>query len=491
MRAVPAVRMRGIVKSFGSVQALRGADFAMEAGGVHVVLGENGAGKSTLVHVLYGMLAPDAGEIEVAGATVRFRSPRDALAAGIGMVHQHFTQVPAMTVAENVALVRGGRWFDRRREGARVRAICAATGLALDPEARVAELPVGLRQRLEIVKALARDARILILDEPTGALAPREVDDLFAALRRLTARGVAVVLITHKLREVTAIADTVTVLRSGATVLAGPASACAPAALAEAMVGPGAGRRTLDEALETPDECADRSERAVLLEVEGFRGTRERGPAFPPVSFTIGAGEILGIAGVEGNGQRELLRAIAGIEPHTGRLELRGGGGLGVGFIPEDRQREGLILDFDVADNLALGQAQRFWLDRAFMDGQAALALDEYGIRAQGARDPVRRLSGGNQQKVVLARVLARRPVMIVAENPTRGLDLRATADVHERLQRAARRDGAAVLLWSTDIDEVLALADRVAVMLAGTWTWVAPEERTRERVGALMLGAT
>jgi simple sugar transport system ATP-binding protein len=479
--------MRGIAKSFGSVQALRGADFASADGTIHAILGENGAGKSTLMHVLYGLLAPDAGDIEVGGLSVRFRSPRDAMDAGIGMVHQHFAQVPAMTVAENVALARGGRWFDRRREEARVRELGEATGLALDPARRVADLPVGQRQRLEIVKALARDARILILDEPTGSLAPREVDDLFAALRRLAGHGVAVVLITHKLREVAAVADRVTVMRRGEAVLTGPATAFAPTALAEAMVGGNAAGRELAEALETAPAEARLVSGAPLLEVGDLRVVRQQRTLVDGVSLSVGAGEIVGIAGVEGNGQRELMRAIAGLEPCTGSISVREGA---VGFVPEDRQREGLILDFDIADNLALGQTQRFWLDHAYLDGQAAVAIGGFGIRTPGPRVPVRSLSGGNQQRVVLARVLGRRPVLIVAENPTRGLDLRATAEVHERLRRAAREDGAAVLFWSTDLDEVLALADRIAVMVAGRWTWVAPSDRTRERVGALMLGA-
>ena len=488
MSDVSAVRMRGIVKSFGSVRALRGADFTMGPGGVHAVLGENGAGKSTLMQVLFGLTAADAGTIELHGTPVRFRSASDAMAAGIGMVHQHFTQVAAMTVAENVALGLPGLRYDARAAAERVRRVAAATGLDLDPGARVGELPVGLRQRLEIVKALARDARILILDEPTGALAPSEVDDLFAALRRLTDQGVAVVLITHKLREVAAIAAMVTVLRRGETVLTGAAAAFDAAALAAAMVGQGAAGRELAEALEQRTAGRLMEARPPLLEVRGVSVGPAAAPAVRDADFTIGAGEVVGIAAVEGNGQRELLRAVAGLGPYTGAVTLRGSGV--IGFIPEDRQREGLILDFDIAENLALGLAHRFWLDRTFCEGQAAVAIDEYAIRTPSPREPVGRLSGGNQQKVVLARVLARRPALLLAENPTRGLDLHATSDVHERLLRAARRDGTAVLFYSTDLDEVLALSDRVAVMTAGCWSWVADSERSRERVGALMLGA-
>jgi ABC-type uncharacterized transport system ATPase subunit len=479
--------MRGITKWFGSVQALRGAEFAMGPGGIHALLGENGAGKSTLMRVLFGLERPDAGTVQLGDREVRLRSPRDAMDAGIGMVHQHFMQVPAMSVAENVALGMPGARYDPRAAADRVRRVCDATGLQLDPAARVADLPVGLRQRLEIVKAMARDARVLILDEPTGALAPREVDDLFAALRRLADRGVTVALITHKLREVAVVADTVTVLRRGETVLRRAAAGCRPAALAGAMVGQGAGSRELAEALEQRLSGDVVGARAVVLEVADLVVAGRGVPAVNGVTLTVHAGEVVGIAGVEGNGQRELLRAIAGVLPHTGGITIHDAGP--VGFVPEDRQREGLILDFTIADNLALGAAQRFWLDRRVLDGGAAIAIEEYDIRAPGAREVVARLSGGNQQKVVLARVLSRRPALIVAENPTRGLDLRATADVHERLLRAARQWGAAVLVYSTDLDEVLTLADRVAVMAGGRWAWVPEAERTRERVGALMLG--
>jgi len=479
--------MTGIVKSFGSVQALRGADFTSWPGAVHAILGENGAGKSTLMHVLYGLITPDAGAVELAGRPVLFGSARAAIEAGVGMVHQHFTQVPAMTVAENVALGLPGFRYDARRAAAAVQAIGEATGLHLDPSARVAGLPIGLRQRLEIVKALAREARVLVLDEPTAALVPAEVDELFVALRRLAGRGTAIVLITHKLREVAAIADAVTVLRRGQSILTGPAGDFTAGTLAEAMVG-AAGRRVVSEALEERAEDALGAPVPVLLEVHGLQVGRGPARAVRDAAFTIGAGEIVGVAAVEGNGQRELLRAIAEVGPRSGEVRLRGPGG--IGFIPEDRHREGLILDFDIGENLALGGPLPFWLDREVMDGHAVIAIDEFGIRTPGPRVPVAQLSGGNQQKVVLARVLAHRPALLIAENPTRGLDLQATAEVHERLLRAAHRDGAAVLFHSTDLDEVLALADRVAVMVGGHWSWVPDDRRSREQVGALMLGA-
>ncbi len=481
--------MRGVSRRFGSVQALRGADFACAGGEVHALLGENGAGKSTLMRVLFGMLRPDAGAIELAGRPVRFRSPREALDAGLGMVHQHFTQVPVLTVAENVWLGRPGVRYDAARARRAVAAVGDATGLVLDPDALAGDLPVALRQRLEIVKALARDVRVLILDEPTAVLAPREVEGLCAALRRLAQRGVAVVLITHKLREVAAVADRVTVLREGATVLTGPSSAFDTRALVTAMVGTedGDATRVLTE---VAGAASSSSASAAVLRVERLvvhRPLVDR-LAVRGVSFGIAAGEIVGIAAVEGNGERELLRAVAGFEAFEGAVTVAGGGA--VGFIPEDRQEEGLVLDLPFAENLMLGAPPRFWIVRRAWDAASEAVIRRYDIRGAAPRRPVRLLSGGNQQRLVIARELARHPALLVAENPTRGLDVRATAAMHRRLLGAARDDGLGVLFHSTDIDEVLALADRVAVMVDGVWREVDPAERTRERVGALMLGA-
>lgn len=474
--------MRGISRRFGSVQALRGAAFSCEVGEVHALLGENGAGKSTLMQVLFGLLRADEGTVEVAGRPARFRSPRDAMDAGLGMVHQHFTQVPALTVAENVWLGRAGVRYDGAAARRAVAEVGRATGLALDPDARVASLPVGLRQRLEIVKALARDVRIVILDEPTAVLAPREVDELFGALRRMAAAGVAVVLITHKLREVGALADRVTVLRAGETVLTGPVAAYGAAALTAAMVG-GAGAGFPESGAEgcAPGTAVLRVEHLVVARPDA------RHLAVRDVSFAVGAGEIVGIAAVEGNGEREVLRAVAGLALHEGKITVAGGS---VGFVPEDRQEEGLILEFGLDENLMLGAALPFWIDRGAWRAESAEVVRGADIRAAGNARPVRELSGGNQQKLVVARELRRRPALLVAENPTRGLDVVATAAVHRRVVSAAREDGLGVLFHSTDLDEVLALSDRVAVMVEGRWSEVAPAERTRERVGGLMLGA-
>jgi ABC-type uncharacterized transport system ATPase subunit len=486
-----AVRMRGIVRTFGPVPALQEADFGLVAGEIHALLGENGAGKSTLMQILFGLVTANRGTVEVFGRPLPAGSPRAAMAAGIGMVHQHFSQVPRMTVAENVWLGGPGVRYRRGEAEAAVRRVGEDTGLALDPAAYAGNLPAGLRQRLEIVKALAHEVRVLILDEPTAALAPSEVADLFAALRRLTASGLGVVLITHKLREVAAVADRVTVLRKGRVVASGPARDFTEAGLAAAMIGESPAPTELDTVLERPSAPATGARRiAPVLEVHNLvvRRPKTELAAVAGVSLEVQAHEIIGIAGVEGNGQRELMRAIAGLQPCTGRVTIGHGGS--VGFVPEDRQREGLILDFTITENLALAASHGFWLKPKFLEGQAAVAIEEYRIRTPGPRAPVRALSGGNQQKVVLARVLDRRPALLVAENPTRGLDIRATAEVHERLRRAARDDGLGVLFYSTDLDEVIALSDRIGVMVAGHWQWVPEQGRTRERIGALMLGA-
>jgi len=332
--------------------------------------------------------------------------------------------------------------------------------------------------------------RVLILDEPTASLTPHEVDELFGALKRLTARGIAVALITHKLREVERVADRVTVLRRGRVALTAPAAECSRAALTEAVVGADAAPYGVGDVLEERVRAAPRPRAAVpALEVRDLTVLRSRGapPSVRGVSLEVAAGEIVGIAAVEGNGQRELMRAVAGLMPYRGSVQL--GPGEGVGFVPEDRQEEGLILEFTVLENLALGARHRFWLSRRFLEHQATVAIDEYGMTGARADRAVATLSGGNQQKVVLARELGRTPALLVAENPTRGLDVRATADVHERLRRAADRRGLGVLFYSTDLDEVLTVADRIGVMVAGSWQWVSEAQRTREAVGALMLG--
>ncbi len=490
MTGVPAVRMRGITKRFGSVQALRGADFSLAAGEIRALLGENGAGKSTLMHVLFGLQALEGGIVEMDGVPVSIESPRAAMDLGIGMVHQHFTQVARFSVAENVWLGRPGVRTDMVAARAAVLRVGEATGLRLDPQALAGDLPVGLRQRLEIVKALARDVRVLVLDEPTAALTPQETTDLFAALRRLRAAGVAVAFITHKLRDAIAIADRVTVLRQGAVVLAAPTADVTVESLAAAMIGESDAADLMATVAPTATIAADADAgggREAAVIVDGLRVRSEGRVVVRDVSLRISAGEIVGVAAVEGNGQRELLRAIAGLMPCEGGVVVAGGGV--AGFIPEDRQHEGLLLDLDIAENLALGRLGGFWLRPRQLAAEAERAVADFGIQGAAPDRPVRALSGGNQQKVVLARALAARPRLLVAENPTRGLDVHAMADVHARLRRAAHADGLGVLFHSTDLDEVLSLADRVGVMVNGSWREASGVARTREAVGALMLG--
>jgi ABC-type uncharacterized transport system ATPase subunit len=544
--APPALALRGIRKHFGSVQALRGADFTLMPGELHALLGENGAGKTTLMHVAYGLARPDAGTVAIAGAVVSVPSPRAARRLGVGMVHQHFTSVPALSVAENVALAAGWPVHPAAlRE--RVRALAERIGLPLEPDMPAGRLSVGLKQRLEIVKALATDVRVLLLDEPTAVLAPGEAEELLRVVRAFTARGGSAVLITHKLDEALAAADRVTVLRQGMVVHEGVVAGETRESLAAAMIGEGVrGESVWEEARplrfaqgDEPERVqGDEPERAQGDEPERARGDDDGSarrhdvatasghdaataqgaiadiePPVPPArvlvrleelevprdtgygiavrraTLMIRAGEIIGIAAVEGNGQRELLRAVAGrLHPLRGRREVAGP----VGFIPEDRTTEGLIPALSLTENVVLGsRADDPWIRRGRVDWRVARArtaalLTEYEVVAPGPDVPAATLSGGNQQKVVVARELARQPRVVVAENPTRGLDLRAAAAIHARL-RAAAAGGAAVLVYSSDLDEVLALAGRLLVAARGTLI-EPPPGATRAQVGELMV---
>ena len=480
-----ALRLEGIEKRYGPVQALRGADFTLVPGELHALLGENGAGKTTLMRVAFGLVRPDRGRIVIAGAERPGLTPREARRRGVGMVHQHFTGIPALSVAENVALSAGwGVGPARLRQ--RVLALSERIGLPLDPEARTGSLTVGLKQRLEIVKALAADARILLLDEPTAVLAPGEVADLLEVIRRFTRSGGAAVLITHKLDEALGAADRVTVLRRGEVGLTGPVSNFSPGELAAAMIGelPVAGPRPAPRVIHA-------AAGGPRVRAEGLEVAREGGYgiAVRQASLLARAGEIVGIAAVEGNGQRELLRAVAGrMPPLRGRLEVASP----VAFIPEDRSLEGLIPDLTLTENAVLGSRPSDpWIRGGRIDWRAAERrtadlLRDYDVVATGPNAPAGSLSGGNQQRVVVARELSRRPLVVVAENPTRGLDLRATRAIHERL-RGAAGEGAAVLVYSSDLDEVLALASRVVVVRRGSV--VEPDPAAgRETIGALML---
>ena len=480
-----ALALDGIAKRFGATDALTNGTMRVRAGTIHALLGENGAGKTTLMRVAYGLVQPDRGAIrDSEGRAIRLPTPAAAIRAHIGMVHQHFTIVHAMTVAENVAL--GGRGaFDRRATGNRVRDIAAAIGVTIDPDALAGTLGVPAQQQLEIIKALSRDARLLILDEPTAVLAPLEGERLMRQLRTLADEGLSVVLITHKLREALAIADDVTVLRKGATVLSEPAASVSEQELATAMVGERTSAVSASAAATEVLPGRDPSPRAVaratalsVLDDRGMVRVRE-------VNLAVQAGEIVGIAGVEGSGVRELLRAFAGRATiAAGTLDAPAG----AGFVPEDRHHEGVALDFSLTENVALrGAGSRRGLApwRVVRERTVAL-LEAFDIRAAGAGVPARVLSGGNQQKLVLARELEGSPRLLVAENPTRGLDLRATAAVHDRL-RAARNAGMAILMYSSDLDELLELADRTFAMFAGTLIAVA---RERQAIGEAMLGA-
>jgi len=479
--APPALALRGIRKQFGSVQALRGADFTLAPGELHALLGENGAGKTTLMHVAFGLTRPDGGTIAIDGVAVSIPSPRAARRLGVGMVHQHFTSVPALSVAENVALTAG--WPVRPaalRE--RVESLAKRLGLPLDPDIPAGRLSVGLKQRLEIVKALATDARVLLLDEPTAVLAPAEAEELLRVVRAFTARGGSAVLITHKLDEALAAADRVTVLRQGAVVYTGVVAGESRESLAAAMIGEGS---------PTPDIAPGAPPSRVLIRLEEIEVPRDTGYgiAVRRATLVVRAGEIVGIAAVEGSGQRELLRAVAGrLHALRGRREVAGP----VGFIPEDRMIEGLIPALSLTENVVLGsRADDPWIRRGRVDWRVARARTaalrkEYEVVAPGPDVPAVTLSGGNQQKLVLARELARQPQVVVAENPTRGLDLRAAAAIHARL-RAAASGGAAVLVYSSDLDEVLALAGRILVVSRGTLI-EPPPRASRAQVGELMV---
>jgi len=483
-RGEPVLELAKVTKRFGSVIALDGVSFTLRPGTVHALLGENGAGKTTLLRVAFGMAGLDEGTMRLRGRDARFASPADAIAAGVGMVHQHFSLVPSMTVAENIAL--GGRGRVRRAEiVATVRRIAASTGFTLDPDARIDALSVGAQQRVEIAKALARQARILVLDEPTAVLAPSEAEELLDWLRDFAKQGNAAVLITHRLREALSVADDVTVLRHGRVVHAGRAEDASQASLTSAMIGADV---TAVIPVSTPRSVSttDVVFRADALCVADEHGTvRVRN-----AHFAVHAGEIVGVVGVEGAGQRELLRALAGRRSAAGGTVTHP---IGVGFVPEDRHRDAVLLDRPLYENVALrGAGTRHGITGwAAARTHAEALIHSYDVRAPHAHTPMRSLSGGNQQKLVLARELdeSLRPSedtpAIVAENPTRGLDVRATIDMHARL-RAARDRGAAVIMYSSDLDEVLLLASRVLVAYAGSIREVPPD---RDAVGRAMLG--
>jgi general nucleoside transport system ATP-binding protein len=495
------LELKGITKRFGSLVANDRIDLSVSPGQVHALLGENGAGKTTLMNVLYGLLQPDEGEILLDGKTVHFATPKDAIAAGIGMVHQHFMLVPVFTVAENVTLgmeeTRPSGLLDRRKARRDVRELSRRYGLEVDPDALVEHLPVGIQQRVEIIKALVREAAVLILDEPTAVLTPAETQDLFRIIRQLRDGGTSIVFISHKLKEVQAIADTITVLRRGAVAGEKPPSATEDE-LAAMMVGRNV-QLTVSKETAKPGE--------VVLDVEDLTVADETGRVWVnEMSFQVRAGEILGLAGVQGNGQTELCEALLGLRPAvSGHIRLndrdlthstpRQRLHAGVAYIPEDRQEDGLIGDFSVADNMVLDSYDRppfssgINLDLTAIASNAAERVREFDVRTTSADTPVGTLSGGNQQKVILARELGREHKVLVASQPTRGLDVGSIEFVHRRIVQQ-RDHGVAVLIVSSELDEIYALADRIAVIYEGRITGFRSPSVPVEELGLLMAGA-
>jgi len=499
----PALRVRGLVKRFPGVVANDGVSIDLLPGEVHAVLGENGAGKSTLMEMVYGRYAPDAGAMELGGRPYVPQTARDAIRAGVGMVHQHFLLIPAFTVAENIVLgaePRRGPLYDEAAAERNVAELAKRYGLAVDPGALVRDLPVGLRQRVEILKAFYRDARVLILDEPTAALTVGEAAELFTAMRQFAAQGIAIAFVTHKLDEVMRVSDRVSVMRRGKMVLSGkPTSQTDPGELARLMIG---------RELAPPRRARTGSAGAPVLETRGLTVPASLGsPGLVAVDLAVRAGEVVGLAGVEGNGQGALVSALSGVLPASGGAILLDARDMtrtsaavrverGLAVIPADRQEEGLVLSFTVAENIALRHFRRPpfshgpILDWAAIRRRAAELVQAYDVRPPAPEAYAANLSGGNQQKVILAREVSGEPRAVVAAQPTRGLDILATDFVHRRLLELRDR-GCAVLLVSLDLDEIFALSDRIAVIVRGQIVaWREAAATTPEEVGALMLSA-
>ncbi|MGQ0670579.1 MAG: ABC transporter ATP-binding protein [Actinomycetota bacterium] len=496
-----SVELRGITKRFPGVVANDGIELRVMPVEVHAIVGENGAGKSTLMKILYGMQLPDEGTIHVEGREHRFRSPKDAIAAGIGMVHQHFMLADNLTVLENVILgsepSRAGV-IDFKRARERIRDLSGGYGEPLDPSRLVEDLGVGERQRLEIIKVLYRGARILILDEPTAVLVPQEVEDLFRNLAELKRQGVTIIFISHKLDEVLAVADTITVIRSGRTVATVKPSDVTPSQLAELMVG---------SELPRPETRGSTVTDEVALDVEGLGVRKADRWLLRDVSFRIHRGEVVGIAGVEGNGQQELVQAIMGLQPAS-EGEIRLGGRditswetrarreAGIGYIPEDRQELGLLLPSPLWENTMLGHqtampfARGPWVDHRGARSRTEQVVREFRVMTPGADAPAYALSGGNQQKLIVGREMTASPLVLIASQPTRGIDVAAQAAVWEEVRRA-RAAGLGVLLISADLEELIGLSDTLYVILRGRLVAkVDPSTVTPEELGSYMTGA-
>ena len=493
------VRLRGIGKTFPGVIANDDVNIDVRRGTVHAIVGENGAGKSTLMKILYGVQKPDSGTIEIHGAAVDLGSPADAILAGVGMVFQHFMLADNLTVLENVVLGSEKLHGIGAAARAEISRISDAYGLDIEPDVMVADLGVGARQRIEILKVLYRGAKIIILDEPTAVLVPQEVDALFDNLRELKDEGLAVIFISHKLDEVLSVADTVTVVRRGTTIDTVAASSVTSRELAELMVGSELPSPSTEESTVTTD---------IVLQVEGLTMSGPSRDLLSDVSFTIHAGEILGIAGVEGNGQSELVEAIMGMRSNaTGSITVDGVNlagrstrerrESGIGYIPEDRHRHGLLLEAPLWENRILGHQTREpniagpLIDRSGARADTQRIIEEYDVRTPGIDVLARALSGGNQQKLIIGREMSGAPHLLVASHPTRGVDVGAQAAIWEHIKRA-RHDGLAVLLVSADLDELIGLSDTIQVILRGEMVGTFdPATVTPQELGSAMTGAS